>query len=63
MQQILKKYQEKIEKLNVFEKQTLKNLMNYSSQNGMSRFYLVFDSNKQAIRVDSQGHLAPFSKR
>jgi len=47
MKQILKKYSNKMEKLNVFEKQTLKSLLNERTSNCMSRFYLVIDQ-KQA---------------
>ena len=43
MQRIIEKYQSKIEKLTIFEKQTLKRLIDYSSTGNMSRFYLVFD--------------------
>lgn len=44
MQKIIDKYQQKIEQLNVFEKQTLKTLIDNSTSNGMSRFFLVFNS-------------------
>jgi hypothetical protein len=62
MQQILKKYQEEIEKLNVFEKQTLKNLINYSSYNGMSRFFIAFAAEGQSIAVNNQTSTPPFKK-
>ncbi|MBL4707248.1 MAG: hypothetical protein JKY48_02250 [Flavobacteriales bacterium] len=46
MQRIIEKYHEKIDQLNVFEKQILRNLLNYSASNGMSRFYMVFDQSQ-----------------
>ena len=42
MQQIIEKYQKKIERLNVFEQQTLRTLLAETTSNGMSRFYIVF---------------------
>ena len=51
MQQILEKYHQKMEKLNMFEKQTLKKLLNYSRSNGMSRFYMAFDHNQRTLQT------------
>tara|TARA_B110000046_G_scaffold173759_1_gene196743 strand:+ start:91341 stop:91541 length:201 start_codon:yes stop_codon:yes gene_type:complete len=56
MQQILEKYHQKMEKLNTFEKQTLKKLLNYSKSNGMSRFYMAFDHNQRTLQhLDHKG--------
>lgn len=54
MQRIIEKYQSKIEKLTIFEKQTLKRLVDYSSAGNMSRFYLVFDQ-RQIQSIKSSG--------
>lgn len=55
MKQILKKHSYKMEKLNVFEKQTLKSLLSERTSNGMSRFYLVID--RQQASFFTQNHL------
>lgn len=56
MQQIIEKYQKKIERLNVFEQQTLRTLLAESTSNGMSRFYLVF-GDKAVVDANSKREL------
>lgn len=56
MQNLIEYYHKELDKLNFFEKQKIKALLNRSNSNGMSRFYMAFISSpKQTFPEKGEG--------